>query len=52
MDEMITTLSNKKENNNLTELKKYIDAGDNEIANNSNSISYGYDLNINYYNGS
>ena len=49
MDEMITTLSNKKENNNLTELKKYIDAGDNEIANNSNSISYGYDLNINLY---
>lgn len=49
MDEMITTLSNKKENNNLTELKRYIDAGDNEIANNSNSISYGYDLNINLY---
>ena len=49
MDEMITTLSNKKENNNLTELKKYIDAGNNEIANNSNSISYGYDLNINLY---
>lgn len=49
MDEMITTLSNKKENNNLTELKKYIDAGDNEITNNSNSISYGYDLNINLY---
>ena len=49
MDEMITTLSNKKENNNLTELKKYIDSGDNEIANNSNSISYGYDLNINLY---
>ena len=49
MDEMIKTLSNKKENNNLTELKKYIDAGNNEIANNSNSISYGYDLNINLY---
>lgn len=49
MNEMITTLSNKKENNNLAELKKYIDAGNNEIANNSNSISYGYDLNINLY---
>ncbi len=49
MNEMITTLSNKKENNNLTELKKYIDAGNNEISNNSNSISYGYDLNINLY---
>ena len=42
MDEMITTLSNKKENNNLAELKKYIDAGNNEIAKNSNSIQYGY----------
>lgn len=49
MNEMITTLSNKKENNNLTELKKYIDEGNNEIVNNSNSISYGYDLNINLY---
>lgn len=49
MDEMITTLSNKKESNNLAELKKYIDSGDNEITNNSNSISYGYDLNINLY---
>ncbi|MBQ2938090.1 MAG: ATP-binding cassette domain-containing protein [Clostridia bacterium] len=49
MNEMITTLSNKKESNNLTELKKYIESGDNEIKNNSNSISYGYDLNINLY---
>lgn len=49
MDEMITMLSNKRETNNLTELKKYIDAGNNEISNNSNSISYGYDLNINLY---
>lgn len=49
MNEMITTLSNKKENNNLAELKKYIDSGNNEISNNSNSISYGYDLNINLY---
>lgn len=49
MNEMITTLSNKKENNNLTELKKYIEQENNEISNNSNSISYGYDLNINLY---
>lgn len=49
MNEMITMLSNKRENNNLSELKKYIDAGNNEISNNSNSISYGYDLNINLY---
>ena len=49
MNEMVTMLSNKKENNNLLELKKYIDAGNNEISNNSNSISYGYDLDINLY---
>ena len=50
MNELITTLSNKKENNNLEELKKYIDEGNNEIVNNSNSISYGYDFDINLYN--
>lgn len=49
MNEMITTLSNKKENNNLTELKKYIEAGDNDIAKSSNSIAYDYNLNINLY---
>ena len=49
MDEMLTTLSNKKENNNLTELKKYIDEGNNEISNNSNGVQYSYDLKINLY---
>lgn len=49
MNEMITTLSNKKENNNLAELKKYLDEGNNEITNHSNSIEYGYDLKINLY---
>ena len=49
MNEMITTLSNKKENNNLAELKKYLDEGNNEITNNSNSIEYGYGLKINLY---
>lgn len=49
MGEMITTLSNKMENNNLTELKKYIQQGDNGITNNSNAIQYSYDLNINLY---
>ena len=49
MNEMITTLSNKKQNNNLTELKKYLEEENNEIKNNSNSIEYGYDLNINLY---
>lgn len=49
MNEMITMLSNKRESNNLSELKKYIDAGNNEISNNSNSIIYGYDLDLNLY---
>ena len=49
MNDMITTLSNKKQNNNLKELKKYLDEGNNEITKNSNSIEYGYDLNINLY---
>lgn len=41
MNDMITTLSNKKQSNNLKELKKYLDDGDNEITKNSNSIKYG-----------
>ena len=49
MDEMITTLSNKIETNNLTELKKYIENTDNEIKNSSNAIQYSYNLNINLY---
>lgn len=49
MNDMITTLSNKKQSNNLKELKKYLDDGNNEITKNSNSIEYGYDLNINLY---
>lgn len=49
MGEMITTLSNKMENNNLTELRKYIQQGNNDITNYSNAIQYSYDLNINLY---
>ena len=49
MNDMISTLSNKMENNNLTELKKYIEEGNNDITNNANAIQYSYDLNINLY---
>ncbi len=49
MNEMITTLSNKKQTNNLAELKKYLEDGENEIAKQSNSIEYGYDLKLNLY---
>ena len=49
MDQMLTTLSNKRENNNLEELKKYLKNQDNEIVKNSNAIEYNYDLDINLY---
>lgn len=49
MNEMVTMLSNKKENNNLAELKKYLDKEDNEITEYSNSIEYGYNLKMNLY---
>lgn len=49
MNDMITTLSNKKQNNNLAELKKYLEEENNEIKNNSNSIKYDYNLKINLY---
>ena len=37
------------ENNNLTELKHYLEQEDNDIAKNSNAIQYGYNLNLNLY---
>lgn len=49
MDEMITTLSNKVSNNNLKELKKYLEKENSEIANYYNAINYSYNLNINLY---
>ena len=49
MNDMLSILSNKIETNNLTDLKKYIQETDNEIKNNSNSIQYSYNLNINLY---
>ena len=49
MDQILATLSNKVQSNNLKELKQYIEQTENEIKNNSNSISYSYNLNINLY---
>ena len=49
MTDMISTLSSKIQSNNLTELKKYMDEGNNEIVNNANAIQYNYDLKINLY---
>ena len=49
MTEMLSTISNKVESNNLTEFKKYLEEENNEIVNNSNSIQYGYNLSLNLY---
>lgn len=49
MDEMIATLSNKVTNNNLKELKKFLEDDNNPIKNYANAIDYSYDLNINLY---
>ncbi len=49
MSDMITTLSNKLENNNLAELKKELTENQ-KIASQSNAIQYSYDLSINLYN--
>ena len=49
MSEMMSTLSNKVESNNLEEFKKYLEEGNNGITDNSNSIQYNYDLTINLY---
>lgn len=49
MNDMIATLSNKLQNNNLTELRKYLEEGNNEITNNANAIQYNYNLNLNLY---
>ena len=49
MTKMISILSNKLENNNLTELKKYLEQEDNEIVKNSNAIKYDYNLRLNLY---
>ena len=49
MDDMISTISNKVQNNNLAELKKYIEEGNNGISDNANAIKYNYNLKINLY---
>ena len=46
--DMLSTISNKVESNNLTEFKKYLEENS-EIVNETNDIQYGYDLNLNLY---
>ena len=49
MNEMISTLSNKVENNNLRELRNYLENENNSIVDNANAIQYSYDLSLNLY---
>ena len=49
MNDVISTLSSKVKNNNLVELRKYIEGANNEIKKNANAIQYSYNLNLNLY---
>lgn len=49
INEMMSTISNKMENNNLEELKKYLESENNDIQSYSNAVQYSYDLKLNLY---
>ena len=49
MSDMLSTISNKVENNNLTEFKKYLEEENNGIVAETNAIQYQYNLNLNLY---
>ncbi|MBR3898145.1 MAG: ABC transporter ATP-binding protein/permease [Bacilli bacterium] len=49
MNQVLNIFSSQVQNNNLKELKKYIESTDNDIKKYSNSILYGYDLELNLY---
>lgn len=49
MSDMLSTISNKVENNNLTEFKKYLEEENNELVAKANVIQYQYNLNLNLY---
>ena len=49
MNQVLNIFSNQVQNNNLKELKSYIESTDNDIKKYSNSILYGYDLDLNLY---
>ena len=49
MTQMLSTISNKVENNNLTEFKKYLESNESDIKDYTNSIQYEYNLNLNLY---
>lgn len=50
VDNMLSTMSTKIQNNNLKEFKKYLDNENSEIRNYTNAIQYSYNLDLNIYN--
>ncbi len=49
MNDMLSTMSNEVKNNNLKELKKYLEQDNNGISGYANAIQYGYHLDLNLY---
>lgn len=49
MNDMLSTMSNEVKNNNLKELKKYLEQDNNGISEYANAIQYGYHLDLNLY---
>ncbi len=49
MTDMMSTVSAKVQNNNLEELKQYLDNEDTKIKENSSAIQYKYDIQLNVY---
>ena len=49
VDDMLSTISTKIDNNNLEEFKKYLDDENSEINKYTNAIQYSYNLDLNIY---
>lgn len=49
MDDMMTNMSSQVKNNNLTKFKNYIENESSVIKENSTSVEYKYDMNLNLY---
>ena len=49
VNQVMESMSNQVEENNLEEFKKFLEEDNNEILNYTNAISYGYNLKLNLY---
>ena len=50
VNEILETVSTKVQTNNLEAFKTFLESGESDIKNYTNSIQYGYDLDLNIYN--